>query len=74
MTSETILKEIIEDINNFEDFQRLEIIKLINNNNIKHTKNKNGIFVNMRLLNDTQIDEIKKIINFIKNIDKIDLK
>ena len=72
--NETILKEIIDDINNFEDFQRLEIIKIINNNNIKHTKNKNGIFVNMRHLTDEQVNEIKKIINFIKNIDKIDLK
>lgn len=71
---DTILKEIIEDINNFEDFQKLEIVKLIDNNNIKHTRNKNGIFLNMRLLNEQQIGEIKKIINYIKNIDKIDLK
>ena len=71
---DTLLKEIIEDINNFEDFQKLEIVKLIDNNNIKHTRNKNGIFLNMRLLNEQQISEIKKIINYIKNIDKIDLK
>ena len=71
---DTLLKEIIEDINNFEDFQKLEIVKLIDNNNIKHTRNKNGIFLNMRLLNEQQIIEIKKIIDYIKNIDKIDLK
>ena len=67
--SESILKEIVEDINTFEDFQKLEILKLINNLEIKHTKNKNGVFVNMRLLSEKQINEIKEVINFIKKID-----
>lgn len=68
--SDIVLKDIVETINSFEDFQKIEVLKIINKNNIKYTKNRNGIFVNMRLLKKNQLEEIQKIILFIKNIDK----
>ena len=68
-----ILNKIVEDINNFEDFQKIEIIKLIQNNNIKHSINKNGLFLNMRTLSIEHIELLQNRINYIKDLDKIDL-
>ena len=49
------------------------IYNYINDNDIKYTKNNNGIFFNLSCLDDSQTDELYKLINdYIKNIDTHD--
>jgi len=51
------------------------IYNYINDNNIKYTKNNNGIFFNLNSLDDNQEKELYKLINdYIKNIDMHDKK
>ena len=51
------------------------IYNYINDNDIKYTKNNNGIFFNLNSLDDTQEKQLYKLINdYIKNIDIHDKK
>tara|TARA_B100000902_G_C27100343_1_gene808475 strand:+ start:573 stop:914 length:342 start_codon:yes stop_codon:yes gene_type:complete len=51
------------------------IYNYINENDIKYTKNNNGIFFNLNCLNETQTNELYKLINdYIENIDTYDKK
>lgn len=60
------LKNLRDIINMLEEYQLVEIIKIINKNNIKYTQNKNGIFLNMCRMDDTVIDSIEKYLVFIE--------
>ena len=60
------LKNLRDIINTLEEYQLVEIIKIIKKNNIKYTQNKNGIFLNMCRMNDTIIDSIEKYLIFIE--------
>lgn len=62
---DTKLKELKNKILNLEEFQQIEIIKIIKENNIKYSSNKNGIFLNMKLLSDKTIKEINNYFTFI---------
>lgn len=60
------LKNLRDVINTLEEYQLVEIIKIIKKNNIKYTQNKNGIFLNMCRMEDTVIDSIEKYLVFIE--------
>lgn len=61
------LKNLRDDINLLEDFQQLEILKIFDKNNIKYTTNNNGIFINMKILDETCLNDIYNFLIFIKN-------
>jgi hypothetical protein len=61
------LKNLRDEISLLEDFQQLEILKIINKNNIKYTTNNNGIFINMKVLEPSCLNDIYNFLNFIKN-------
>ena len=67
MYSDIELKELRTKLSQLEEFQQIEIFKIISNNNVKYTKNNNGIFLNMKLINDTCLKEIDNYLVFIKN-------
>ena len=59
MYSDIELKELRKKLTISEEFQQIEIFKIISNNNVKYTKNNNGIFLNMKLINDTCLNREK---------------
>ena len=63
--SDKQLKELKEVIAQLEDFQKIEIYKIIKNNDIKYTSNKNGVFINMKLITPSCIEEINNYLKFI---------
>ena len=66
MYSDNDLKLLRDELeNNLEEFQQIEIFKIIDKHNIKYTRNNNGIFLNMKLINSDSIKEIKDYLKFI---------
>ena len=63
--SDKQLKELKDIIGQLEEFQKVEIYKIIKNNEIKYTNNKNGVFINMKLITPTCIEEINNYLKFI---------
>ena len=61
------IQKIIDNQNKFEVDV---IINYINENNIMHTKNSNGIFFNISVLDE---DNILKLNNFVNNICLMDI-
>ena len=61
------LKKLRYEISCLEEFQQIEILKILDANDAKYTKNKNGIFLNMKLLSDTCINQFNEYLVFIKN-------
>lgn len=72
------LKELKSKINTLDSCEQIEILKIIINNDVKYTQNKNGFFINLNKLNDETIKEIRDFIKYISNNvitdNKIDLK
>jgi hypothetical protein len=69
------LNELKEKISELTKDEYLEIYKIIKKNNIKHTKNNNGIFLNLNHLTQQTIDDIELLLKYYKdykNINKID--
>lgn len=63
--SDKQLKELKDVIGQLEEFQKVEIYKIIKNNEIKYTSNKNGVFINMKLITPRCIEEINNYLKFI---------
>ena len=63
--SDKQLRELKDVIGQLEEFQKVEIYKIIKNNEIKYTSNKNGIFINMKLITPECIEEINNYLKFI---------
>ena len=66
-SNEQELKNLRDDINILEDFQQIEILKIFDKNNVKYTTNNNGIFINMKILEQSCLNNIYEFLNFIKN-------
>ena len=60
------IKNLRDDISLLEDFQQLEILKIFDKNNVKYTTNNNGIFINMKILEESCLNEIYNYLIFIK--------
>lgn len=59
-------KQLKKDIKNLNKNEYIEIFKIIINNNIKYTENKNGIFFNLKYLNDNVVKKIYSFVEFSK--------
>lgn len=64
------LKNIIE---NMDAFHHKEILKILINNNVNFSENRNGIFLNLINIEKSIINKIKKYIDYVENQEK-DLK
>lgn len=64
--NDLILKNLRDEITELEDFQQLEILKIVDNNNIKYSNNTNGIFLNMKILDKKCLKAINNYLEFIK--------
>ena len=62
-----VLKELIE---NLDVFHHNKILKILVQNNIKYSENRNGIFVNMNSFDNNTINQIEKTLKYIKNQEK----
>ena len=61
------LKNLRDEIIELEEFQQYEILKILDKNNVKYTQNKNGLFLNMKILNTICLENINEYLIFIKN-------
>ena len=64
--NELVLKNLRDEISELEDFQQLEILKIVDKNDIKYSQNNNGIFLNMKILDKKCLKEIYGFLEFIK--------
>jgi hypothetical protein len=58
-----LLKNQIE---NLDKIHHVKILKILKDNKIKFSENRNGIFINMISFNEKTIDDIKKTLLYIK--------
>ena len=65
---------IIDNVPHLVDEQLIEIYKIIKINNIKHTINSNGIFIDLKLISNDVIIEIINLIKYLKKTKEMDLK
>jgi len=61
------LKILRDEIIELEEFQQYEILKILDKNNVKYTQNKNGLFLNMKILDIICLENINEYLIFIKN-------
>jgi len=66
-SNDQVLKNLRDDITLLEDFQQIEILKIFDKNNVKYTTNNNGIFINMKILEKSCLNDVYEFLNFIKN-------
>lgn len=66
------LKDLRDKINELENCEHIELLKILIKNDIKYTENSNGIFINMNKLSQKSIDDINNFLTFIsKNLNII---
>ena len=65
---------IIDNIPDLVEDQLIEIYKIIKMNNIKHTINSNGIFIDLKLISDNIIIEIINLIKYLKKTKEMDIE
>tara|TARA_B100000214_G_C23923120_1_gene607066 strand:+ start:370 stop:954 length:585 start_codon:yes stop_codon:yes gene_type:complete len=56
-------KQLVLKISKLTETEHLEIYKIISNETSSFTENKNGIFINLNLLNDSTINKIVNYVN-----------
>ena len=66
-SSDLELKNLRNEIIKLEEFQQFEILKILDKHNIKYTQNKNGLFLNMKILDIICIKNINQFLLFISN-------
>ena len=64
------LIQLKNQIENIDKIHHVKILKILKNNNIKYSENRNGIFVNMTSFDSQTIDSIEKILSYIKTQEK----
>tara|TARA_Y100000996_G_C22534155_1_gene647699 strand:- start:1537 stop:1815 length:279 start_codon:yes stop_codon:yes gene_type:complete len=55
-----------DNIEKLEKHQHLHIVKIIQENDIVFTENRNGIFLNMKDLNEKALEDISKYLKYIE--------
>jgi hypothetical protein len=61
------LKEMKKNIGYLNENEHIEIFNIIQKDGLKYTINNNGIFVNMRKLNNFTLEKIENFIRFCNN-------
>ena len=64
------LKRLQNDIDKLDKIHHLKILKILRNNDVKYSENRNGIFVNMNGFNQKTILDIEKTLKYIKEQEK----
>ena len=66
-------KNMINDVSTLTESQQIEIFNIlsINNNDLKFTENKNGIFINIDEISDAKIIEIIRYISICKESNQL---
>ncbi len=57
-------KDLVKEISNLSNNEHIEIFKIIRNRTDKYTKNDNGIFINISILDNETINMIKNFVIF----------
>ena len=60
--------QLKKDIFKMNKQKCVSILKYLINENVNFTENSNGIFFNLKLLNNTQIVELMKLVDNLKNV------
>ena len=66
------LKLLQNDIDKLDKIHHLKILKILKDNDIKYSENRNGIFVNMNVFDDKTIRDIENTLKYIKEQEKSD--
>tara|TARA_B100000686_G_C16642113_1_gene890740 strand:+ start:298 stop:576 length:279 start_codon:yes stop_codon:yes gene_type:complete len=78
MKDNFILTTLRESIENLEKFHHIEILRILKKYNVNFTENRNGVFVNMIILDDNVINELTEYIKYVKaqetQLKKIEIK
>tara|TARA_Y100000817_G_scaffold276071_1_gene237321 strand:- start:419 stop:763 length:345 start_codon:yes stop_codon:yes gene_type:complete len=69
MDNKDLRKYICDNINNLSDIKNNLIYDYIKLNNISHSENKNGLFINLSLCDEKHIDYFYNIFNINDEID-----
>jgi len=64
------LQRIKNEITKLDKIHHLKIFKILKDNNIKYSENRNGIFINMATINIETLDIIEKTLIYIKEQEK----
>tara|TARA_X000000368_G_C22594772_1_gene521033 strand:- start:105 stop:422 length:318 start_codon:yes stop_codon:yes gene_type:complete len=64
------LNNLKYQIENLEKIHHPKILQIIKNNEIKFSENRNGIFINMSSFNEKTINDIHKMVLYIKEQEK----
>jgi len=59
-----LCKNIKDNISKLSNNEILEIFKIVNSNNTKYTKNNNGIFINLKWIEEDILNKINDYIEF----------
>lgn len=62
--------QLRNQIESLDKIHHIKILKIIKENEIKFSENRNGVFINMNALNDKTILEIVKMLDYIKEQEK----
>ena len=65
---------IIDNVPELVDDQLIEIYKIIKMNNIKHTINSNGIFIDLKIISNEIIIEIINLIKYLKKTKEMNIQ
>ena len=65
---------IIDNTPDLVEDQLIEIYKIIKMNNIKHTINSNGIFIDLKLISNEIIIEIINLIKYLKKTKEMNIE
>jgi len=60
------LKKLNNIVNKLNEIHHRKIFDIINENNIKYSENRNGVFVNLNNLSSNILDKIKQYIEYVK--------
>ena len=64
------IKNLKYQIENLDSIHHPKILQIISNNKLKYSENRNGIFINMNSFDEKTIDEIQKMVLYIKKQEK----
>ena len=64
------IRQLKNDIEKIDKIHHIKIFKILKENGIKFSENRNGIFINMNSFNDTTIKTIENTLMYIKEQEK----
>jgi hypothetical protein len=64
------ITQLKNDIEKIDKIHHIKIFKILKENNIKFSENRNGIFINMNSFNDVTIKTIENTLLYIKEQEK----